>query len=196
MTQENYDNKALWIFKNFKETIDVLPKKYRGRAWEILINYAFGEIEEIKNENAYIQMAVKSLLPLVKLRGKGGSINGISNNPSGKNKANVGANINANVGANVGATPYITETITIKEKEKETITEKDKPTKKQISDYCSIQGIVGVNLDDFYNYYEAVDWWDDLKNRPINWKQKLVSWKMNQKSITPKPEEKPYYEEA
>ena len=87
----------------------------------------------------------------------------------------------------------------IKENKKEENIKEDyinKPTKKQLEDYCSIQGIVGVNLDDFYNYYEAADWWDELRNRPINWKQKLVSWKMNQKSTPPKPEEKPYYTEA
>ncbi len=83
-------------------------------------------------------------------------------------------------------------------KEKNNIVEikKSIPTKKQIEDYCFIQGITSINLEDFYSYYEAADWWDDLHNRPINWKQKLVSWKMNQKQEPPKLEEKPYYEEA
>ena len=80
--------------------------------------------------------------------------------------------------------------------EQEEEKEKEKPTKKQIEDYCSIQGLVGINIDNFYSYYEAADWWDDLRNRPINWKQKLISWKMNQKQEQPKEEEKPYYEEA
>ena len=83
------------------------------------------------------------------------------------------------------------------EQEEEIEEEKEeKPTKKQISDFCSIQGIAGINVDDFYDYYNAVDWWDDQKNRPLNWKQKIICWKMNQRNNSPKPEEKPYYEEA
>lgn len=69
------------------------------------------------------------------------------------------------------------------EKEKELELEKEKkPNKKQIEDYCKIQGITNVNIDDFCSYYKAADWWDDLRNRPINWKQKLVTWKMKEKS--------------
>lgn len=182
MTQEN-ENKALWIFKNFKETIDVMPKKYRGRAWEILINYAFGEVENISEENSYIQMAVKSLLPLIKLRGKGGSKSGISNNPSGKSKPNIEDNTRANVGANVGATPYITETITITPTE--TIN-KNIPTKKEIEEYCQ-QIAKKINVDEFIEYWSAGDWLDD-NGLPIkNWKRKVISW-YNRQSKFPKAE--------
>ena len=152
MADEN-NNKALWIFKNFKETVDVMPKKYRGRAWEIIINYAFGEIEEIDKENPYIQMAVKSLIPLIKLRGKGGSQSGVSNNPTGKSKPNVGANVGAKVGANVGA----------------------KPTKTEIEEYCRTLGKRFDDIDDFIAYYDASDW-NDRAGLPINWKHAVISW--------------------
>ena len=184
MTEENYNNKALWIFKNFKETVDVMPKKYRGRAWEIIINYAFGEVEEIEKENPYIQMAVKSLIPLIKLRSKGGSQSGVSNNPTGKSRANVsaniGANIGANVGANVGATPLITETIT----ETET-NNNNKPTRKEIEEYCKMIG-KKINLDDFIAYYDATDWKDDL-GQPVIWKRKVLKFAQGYK---PEDEEK------
>ena len=166
MTEENYNNKALWIFKNFKETVDVMPKKYRGRAWEIIINYAFGEIEEIDKENPYIQMAVKSLIPLIKLRGKGGSQSGVSNNPTGKSRANIGANI----GANVGATPLITETIT----ETETKNINNKPTRKEIEDYCKLVA-KKIDIDEFIAYYDATNWKDDL-GQPVIWKRKVLKF--------------------
>lgn len=174
MTEEN-ENKALWIFKNFKETIDVMPKKYRGRAWEIIINYAFGEIENISKENSYIQMAVKSLLPLIKLRGKGGSKSGISNNPSGKSKPNMSSDIRANVGANVGATPYITETLT----ETETKNINNKPKRKEIEEYCKMLG-KKIDIDEFIAYYDASDWKDEFGS-PIIWKRKVLTFAKNYK---------------
>lgn len=187
MTEENYNNKALWIFKNFKETVDVMPKKYRGRAWEIIINYAFGEVEEIEKENPYIQMAVKSLIPLIKLRGKGGSQSGVSNNPTGKSRANVGANVGAKVGAkvgvNVGATPLITIT------ETETETNNNKPTKEEIEEYCQSLGKRFDDIDDFIAYYDASDW-NDRAGLPINWKHAVISWisraKRYQAEVKPK----------
>ena len=127
--QEQTNKKALWIFENFRETINVIPQKYRGRAWEILIEYGFNNEIDLSKENNYVKLAVKSLLPLMKLRGVGGSQNGKSNNPSGKNKANIGANVGANIGANAGAIPLITENINKnininkKENKKENITE-------------------------------------------------------------------------
>lgn len=181
MTDENYNNKALWIFKNFKETIDVMPKKYRGRAWEIIINYAFGEVEEIEKENSYIQMAVKSLIPLIKLRAKGGSQSGISNNPTGKSKPKAGANVGAKVGVSVGATPLITETIT----ETETKNINNKPTRKEIEEYCKMIG-KKINLDDFIAYYDATDWKDDL-GQPVIWKRKVLKFAQGYK---PEDEEK------
>lgn len=122
--QEQTNKKALWIFENFRETINVIPQKYRGRAWEILIEYGFNNEIDLSKENNYVKLAVKSLLPLMRLRGVGGSQNGKSNNPSGKNKANIDANVGANIGANVGATPLITE--------KENINIKEKENKKEI----------------------------------------------------------------
>lgn len=185
------DSVSLWIFKNFKETIDVIPKKYRGRAWEILINYAFGEVEDLEKENNYIQIAVKSLIPLIKLRGKGGSKKGISNNPSGTKKPNVGANVGATIKPNVGATPLITETETITEKETETITinNNNKPDKKDIETYCNLLG-KKIDLETFYAYYDASEW-KDKDGNPLNWKQKVIQW-AKREPIKPKEEKFDY----
>ena len=68
MEQEKNKNVALWIFPNFRETINSLPAKYRGRAWEVLIEKAYGNSIELQKEKIFVQCAVKSLLPLVKLR--------------------------------------------------------------------------------------------------------------------------------
>ena len=126
---EKNQNKALWIFPNFKETIDTIPQKYRGRAWEVLIEYGFSGEINLDGENKYIQIVVKSLMPLMRLRGVGGSIGGKSNNPSGKKKANVAANVDANVAANVAATLYKQE----QEQEKEQEEEQEKEQEEKIS---------------------------------------------------------------
>ena len=80
------NNVALWIFPNFRETINSIPAKYRGRAWEVLIEKAYGNSIELQKEKIFVQCAVNSLLPLIKLRNTGGSKNGESNNPSGRRK--------------------------------------------------------------------------------------------------------------
>lgn len=156
MADEN--NKALWIFKNFKEAIDVIPKKYRGRAWEILINYAFGEVEEINKENLYIQMAVKSLIPLIKLRGKGGSQSGVSNNPTGKSKPKAEANVGAKVGVNVGATPLITETITETITQTGTITETITETETGGGEFAcpKIDPLTSPLVEQVFNTYKLI----------------------------------------
>lgn len=110
------NNKALWVFPNFRETINSLPPKMRGRAWEILMEIAFGNENFSKNlqkEKIFVQIAIKSLLPLIRLRGTPGSKNGVSNNPSGRRKEpvesipNIGANIAPNIAPNIGANSCI-----------------------------------------------------------------------------------------
>lgn len=142
--EEKTNKKALWIFENFRETVNVIPQKYRGRAWEILIEYGFNNEIDLSKENNYVKLAVKSLLPLMKLRNIGGSQNGKSNNPTGKNKANVGANIGVNIGTNVGATPLITE--------KENININKKENKKEIETKIKYGEFNNVKLaDDEYS---------------------------------------------
>ena len=118
-------NKALWIFPNIKESVDVLPKRLRGQAWEMIINYAFGdENVEQSCKNIKVLLAFRVVKPLLRLRGIAGSQNGKSNNPSGLAK-NKEPNIAPNITPNITPNPYITETIT------ETITEIEKENKKE-----------------------------------------------------------------
>ena len=104
----NKNNKAFWIFPNMKESIDMLPPRLRGQAWEMVVNYAFGDDNCERNcKNNRVLFAFRALKPLIRLRGIAGSQNGKSNNPSGLSK-----NKQPNIGANIGANPLITETIT------------------------------------------------------------------------------------
>lgn len=97
----NNQNKALWIFSNIKESVDMLPQSLRGKAWEIIINYAFGDENVEKNcKNNKILLVFRVVKPLLRLRGIAGSQGGKSNNPSGLAK-NKEPNIAPNIGANI-----------------------------------------------------------------------------------------------
>lgn len=94
-------NKALWIFPNIKESVDMLPQKLRGQAWEMIINYSFGDENVEQNcKNLKVLLAFRVVKPLLRLRGIAGSQNGKSNNPSGLAK-NREPNITPNIGANI-----------------------------------------------------------------------------------------------
>ena len=106
-------NKAFWVFPNMKESIDLLPPRLRGQAWEMVVNYAFGDDNCERNcKNNRVLFVFRALKPLIRLRGIAGSQNGKSNNPSGLSKKKQ-PNIGANIAPNIGANPLITETETI-----------------------------------------------------------------------------------
>lgn len=83
----NNQNKALWIFPNFLETINELPEKQRADVWRAVCEYGLGceiDIEKLKTTQ---KMAIKMLIPLLKLRNTGGSIKqGEIRNKSGNNQ--------------------------------------------------------------------------------------------------------------
>lgn len=81
------ERKALWIFPNFLETINELPEKQRADVWKAICEYGLGCEIDIKNLKTQQRMAVKMLIPLLKLRNTGGSIKrGDVKNPNGKNQ--------------------------------------------------------------------------------------------------------------
>lgn len=98
-------NKALWIFPNIKESVDMLPESLRGKAWEMIINYAFGDENVEQNcKNLKVLLAFRVVKPLLRLRGIAGSQNGKSNNPSGlakQSEPNIAPNIGANITPNL-----------------------------------------------------------------------------------------------
>ena len=105
MNQNQNQNKALWIFPNIKESVDMLPESLRGKAWEMIINYAFGDENVEQNcKNLKVLLAFRVVKPLLRLRGIAGSQNGKSNNPSGLAKNNE-PNITPNIGANITPNP-------------------------------------------------------------------------------------------
>lgn len=184
--EQELSNKALWIFANFRETVNTIPQKYRGRAWEIIIEYAFGNAIDLKKENNYIQLAVKALLPLLRLRKRGGSQMGRSNNPSGKSRSNkvapnTDSNTAANVDVNVGATSYITETETKKEKKKERGVFV-KPSLDDLKIFIK-EKMLSVDADQFYYHYEGNGWMIG-RNKMKDWHAALYQWSArNKKSM-------------
>lgn len=83
---ETKTNNYLAIFPNFKQIVDELPKKNRGKCWEILINFAFGDNIDLSKEDAMTRMVIKAIIPLIKLRKIAGVKSGTVNNPRGKNQ--------------------------------------------------------------------------------------------------------------
>ena len=64
------------------------------------------------------------------------------------------------------------------------------PTKDEIKNFANQQLGKSLNVDDFFNWYDAVHW-KDKDGLPINWKQKVILWVKSQKSnetITAEPQ--------
>ena len=109
-------NNYLAIFPNFKAVVDELPYKKRARAWQVIIDFAFGENIDLSKEDIMTRMAINSIIPLIKLRKISGVKQGTINNPRGKNGkylANNGDNnkdnINQNNKDNNDDNPFIKE---------------------------------------------------------------------------------------
>ena len=152
-------NKALWIFPNIKESVDMLPESLRGKAWEMIINYAFGDENVEQNcKNLKVLLAFRVVKPLLRLRGIAGSQNGKSNNPSGLAKNNE-PNIAPNIGVNI--TPNL-----LNNRNRNNITE----TKK---DYAFEGKVIKLNerfnLLDFDYELEQKDIWFSGQEDTKNW---------------------------
>lgn len=170
-------NKALWIFPNIKESVDMLPESLRGKAWEMIINYAFGDENAEQNcKNLKVLLAFRVVKPLLRLRGIAGSQNGKSNNPSGLAK-NSEPNITPNIGANI--TPNL---LNNNNRNNITETKKDyafegKVIKLNQKDYDEWKK--RFNLLDFDYELEQKDIWfsgqQDTKNWFIRTKQHFLS---------------------
>lgn len=149
-------NKALWIFPNIKESVDMLPESLRGKAWEMIINYAFGDENVEQNcKNLKVLLAFRVVKPLLRLRGIAGSQNGKSNNPSGLAK-NCEPNIGANIGANI--TPNL-----LNNKNRNNLTETEK-------DYAYKGEVIKLNQKDYNEWKERFNLLDfdyELEKRDI-----------------------------
>lgn len=149
-------NKALWIFPNIKESVDMLPESLRGKAWEMIINYAFGDENVEQNcKNLKVLLAFRVVKPLLRLRGIAGSQNGKSNNPSGLAK-NSEPNITPNIGANI--TPN-----SLNNKNRNNLTE----TK---NDYAYNGEVIKLNEKDYNEWKEKFNLLDfdyELEKRDI-----------------------------
>lgn len=160
------DNSALWIFPNFKETIDELPLKHQGEAWRIIIKYSFEGEKSVEKElekcNKMVKMAFFSLKPLIKLRKKAGSQNGKSNNISGLSKPsepNIGANIGANIDQILGYSfNNNNNNINTKQEIRKEIEDKKNPTLEDLKLWCT--HLVTINKIN-NEYIEIVNRWLD-----------------------------------
>jgi hypothetical protein len=169
------NNKALWIFQNIKESVDILPPRLRGQAWEMIINYGFGDENVEQNcKNLKVLLTFRVVKPLLRLRGIAGSQNGKSNNPSGLAK-NKEPNIGVNIDTNITPIPLITKTVTetITENKEEKYRFEGKVIKLNYKDYYSFTNEYPhidldrelEGLDRYYSDNNITDWWLRCKNR-------------------------------
>lgn len=68
------ENKALWIFPNFYESISELPKTKQADVWKAVCEYGLGIEPDISHFSKLQKAVYRALVPLLKLRSTGGSI--------------------------------------------------------------------------------------------------------------------------
>lgn len=168
----NNQNKALWIFPNFLETINELPEKQRADVWRAVCEYGLGceiDIEKLKTTQ---KMAIKMLIPLLKLRNTGGSIKqGEIRNKTGNNQFSQLSDCNSIKQEEKGypnplEIPLENPLITRNRKRNNNII----PSKEEVINYALSRNRLDL-ANTFYDYYTAGNW-QGIKN----WKQKFITW--------------------
>lgn len=172
----NNQNKALWIFPNFLETINELPEKQRADVWRAVCEYGLGceiDIEKLKTTQ---KMAIKMLIPLLKLRNTGGSIKqGEIRNKTGNNQFSQLSDCNSIKQEEKGypnpleiplENPLENPLITRNRKRNNNII----PSKEEVINYALSRNRLDL-ANTFYDYYTAGNW-QGIKN----WKQKFITW--------------------
>ena len=185
----NNQNKALWIFSNIKESVDMLPQSLRGKTWEMIINYAFGDENVEKNcKNNKILLVFRVVKPLLRLRGIAGSQGGKSNNPSGlaKNKEpNIAPNIGANITPNILNNNNNKNNSNNKEKRKQLVNDDWFPDEKTINKLKEKKLNVDKVVDKFINSCQA----KNLKY--IDFNKAILSWNWDNDPTLKQEEIKP-----
>lgn len=185
----NNQNKALWIFSNIKESVDMLPQSLRGKAWEMIINYAFGDENVEKNcKNNKILLVFRVVKPLLRLRGIAGSQGGKSNNPSGlaKNKEpNIAPNIGANITPNLLNNNNSNNNNNNKEKRKQLVNDDWYPDEKTVNKLKEKKLNVDKVVDKFINSCQA----KNLKY--IDFNKAILSWNWDNDTTLKQEEIKP-----
>ena len=185
----NNQNKALWIFSNIKESVDMLPQSLRGKTWEMIINYAFGDENVEKNcKNNKILLVFRVVKPLLRLRGIAGSQGGKSNNPSGlaKNKEpNIAPNIGANITPNLLNNNNNNNNSNNKEKRKQLVNDDWFPDEKTINKLKEKKLNVDKVVDKFINSCQA----KNLKY--IDFNKAILSWNWDNDPTLKQEEIKP-----
>lgn len=178
-------NKALWIFPNFLETINELPDKQRADVWRAICEYGLGYEIDIKKFKTSQKMAIKMLIPLLKLRNTGGSVReGEVRNKTGNNQFNKLSDCNND---NVEDNPYPNPEDNSKDNPKDNPEDNSLITRTRTrtgtrtgKGYAFGGEIIKLNERDFNSWrerfnkfdlvaeLESLDRWC-MKNKPKNW---------------------------
>ena len=110
-----------------------------------------------------------------------------TNNPEGCKNNSEGVNKKFMDGVNKKFMPKYNKEENKKDKEinkenknKKERTQFQKPTLEQLSEYISEKGLIFINAEEFYNYYEAVGW--KVNKKPMkDWKGACRYWDIKEK---------------
>lgn len=75
---------------------------------------------------------------------------------------------------------------------KKEVVGKNIPTTEQLTDYCTLNNLINVDVKKFYDYYSSMNWM--YKEKEIDWKERLKEWNKNERK--PRNQESTRYPDA
>lgn len=167
------------IYSSFYKPISRLSDKQLGRLFRAIFNYNLGEVVSVEEDISMAFEFFKNQFEIDESKRQAKIMRDIENGRKGGNP-----NLRKNNQGLTKDNPGLTQT-RLNENDNENDNEdkkkkqsygllKEKPTLSEIESYAlSIHS--HVNVEDFYNYYEATDW--KVQGKPMkNWKLTVQTW--------------------
>ena len=182
------------LYTNYHEILKDLSDEDAGILFKAILEYkALGEIGElpshlnlafkfIKNQFDLDDKKYKEFAEKQKANGLKGGRPKKEENP--KNPKNPTVFSETQKSLNDNDNDNVNDNVYIKENKTNILHISPKPKKEEIQKFAK-EIMSKVDIDYFFQYYEASDWCDQYGAR-INWKQKLMNWSVKEKT---KPKE-------
>ena len=181
------------FFRSFFEAIEEIDEKKQLKLYKSIAKFALND--EKPTDLKGIEKAIFSLIEpqitasskryeVSKKCGEYGKLGGRPKKEKtlkGLEKETLNVNVNDNVNDNVNVNVNVNENA---ENKTNILHISPKPKKEEIQKFAK-EIMSKVDIDYFFQYYEASDWCDQYGAR-INWKQKLMNWSVKEKT---KPKE-------
>ena len=186
------------LYQEQKEIFEALTDEQAGRLIKAIFDYASPDNEDVTVENdlklAFIPIRqqldrnAKKYSEVIEKRriagAKGSKVkqanakNNLANQANANFAKNNSANLADNDNVNVNDNVYVNDNVI--ENKTNILHISPKPKKEEIQKFAK-EIMSKVDIDYFFQYYEASDWCDQYGAR-INWKQKLMNWSVKEKT--------------